>query len=106
MIGSVISKNGIEIRLTAERWTHIAEAHDYMAGNLDLVFETIEAPDMIVDGGKGELIAIKYYSNTSISKKDMVVIYKEQGNDGFVITSFMTSEREKIIKKGIIWKRD
>ena len=105
MIGSVISKNGIKIRLTAERWTHIAEAHDYMAGNLDLVLETIESPDMIIDGGEGELIAIRYYPNTSISKKDMVVIYKEQGSEGFVITSFMTSRKEKILKKGVIWKR-
>ena len=105
MIGSVISKNGIKIRLTAERWTHIAEAHDYMAGNLDLVLETIEDPDVIVDSGKGELIAIKYYTKTSISKKDMVVFFKEQGSDGFVITSFMTSKKQKIMKKGIIWKR-
>jgi hypothetical protein len=44
-IGIVISKNGREIRLTAERWAHIVEAHDYMAGNQDLVFETVENPD-------------------------------------------------------------
>ena len=106
MIGSVISKNGIEIRVTSERWSHITEAHDYMAGNLDIVLETIEDPDIIIDSGKDELIAIKYYPKTSISKKDMVVIYKEQGSDGFVITSFMTSKKEKIIKKGVIWKRD
>ena len=66
MIGSVISKNGIYIRLTAERWSHIVEAHDYMAGNQDLVFETIENPDYIVQGEKDELIAIKHYQKTSI----------------------------------------
>jgi len=42
MIGVVTSKNGINISLTAERWAHVVEAHDYMAGNQDLVFETIE----------------------------------------------------------------
>lgn len=105
MIGSVVSKNGIEIRLTAERWSHIVEAHDYMAGNQDVVFETIEEPDKIIDGGRSELIAIKHYSKTSISEKDVVVIYKEYKKDGFVITAFMTSKPEKIVKKGVIWKK-
>jgi len=105
MIGTVISKNGKEIRLTAERWSHIVESHDYMAGNQDIVFETLEDPD-IIDGGKGnEFIAIKHYNKTSISEKHAVVIYKERENDGFVITAFMTSKPEKIIKKGGIWKK-
>lgn len=105
MIGMVISRNGKEIRLTAERWSHIVESHDYMAGNQDLIFETIEAPDFIVSGGQDELTAIKHYKKTSISEKDVVVIYKEQGKEGFVITAFMTSEPERIIKKGVIWKK-
>ena len=53
MIGTVISKNRKEIRLTSERWSHIVESHDYMAGNQDIVFETLEDPDIIV-GGEGE----------------------------------------------------
>ena len=105
MIGTVTSKNGKEIRLTAERWSHIVESHDYMAGNQDVVFETLENPDIIVSGGKDEFIAVKHYIKTSISEKHVVVIYKEQENDGFVITAFMTSKPEKVIRKGIIWKR-
>jgi len=103
MIGTVMSKNGKTIRLTEERWSHIVESHDYMAGNQDLVFETLESPDTIIDGGKDELIAVKHYIRTSISDKHVVVIYKEQERDGFVITAFMTSKPEKIIKKGVIW---
>ena len=105
MIGTVISKNGKEIRLTEERWSHIVEAHDYMAGNQDMVFETLENPDSIIDGGKDELIAVRHYDHTSISEKHAVVIYKEQQNDGFVITAFMTSKPEKINQKGVIWNR-
>jgi len=105
MIGTVISKNGKELRLTAERWSHIVEAHDYMAGNQDLVFETLENPDYIVGGGQGEFIALKHYKKTSISEKDVVVIYKEKEKEGFVITAFMTSEPERIIKKGVIWRK-
>ena len=105
MIGTVISKNGKKIRLTAERWAHIVESHDYMAGNQDMVFETLESPDSIVSGVKDEFIAVRHYNKTSISEKHVVVIYKEEENDGFVITAFMTSKPEKIIKKGVIWKK-
>lgn len=100
MIGTVISKNGKEIRLTAERRSHIVESHDYMAGNQDIIFETLDDADTIVGGKRNEFIAIKHYNKTSISEKHAIVIYKERENDGFVITAFMTSKPEKIIKKG------
>ncbi len=105
MIGAVISKNGCDIRLSAERWSHIVEAHDYMAGNQDLVFETIENPDCIIQGEKNELITIRHYQKTSISEKHVVVVYKEESSNGFIITAFMTSKPEKIIKRGILWKK-
>lgn len=105
MIGSVTSKNGINIRLTDERWAHIVESHDYMAGNLDLVLETIENPDCIVQGKKNELIAVRHYPKTSISEKNMVVAYRETTDDGFVITAFMTSRPENIFEKGVLWKK-
>ena len=113
VIGSVNSKNGIVIRLTAERWSH-TESSSAQAllkhmiiwrGNQDIVFETIEKPDKIIEGDKSERFAVKYYPKTSISEKYVVVIYKEQTIDGFVITAFMTSKPEKIIKKGVIWKK-
>jgi len=105
MIGVVTSKNNVVIRLSAERWSHIVEAHDYMAGNQDLVFETIENPDFISHGGKDELIAVKHYKKTSISEKNMVVVYKEETDKGFVITAFMTSKPDKIFKRGATWKK-
>lgn len=105
IIGTVFSKNNKKIRLTAERWAHIVESHDYMAGNQDIVFETMEDPDVIVGGEKNEFLAVKHYVKTSISEKYAIVIYTEQENDGFVITAFMTSKPEKIIKRGVVWKR-
>jgi len=105
MIGAVISKNSVEIRLTAERWAHIVEAHDYMAGNQDLVLETIESQDIIVQGEKDEVIALRHYEKTSISNKTMAVIYREEKADGFIITAFLTSKPDKITKKGVLWKK-
>jgi len=105
MIGVVTSKNNVVIRLSAERWSHIVEAHDDMAGKQDLDFETIENPDFIRHGGKDELIAVKHYKKTSISEKNMVVVYKEETDKGFVITAFMTSKPDKIFKRGATWKK-
>ena len=104
ILETVTSKNEIPIRLTYKQWSHIIEAHDYMAGNLDVVLESIEEPDYIIRGWKDELIALKHYSETSISEKYAVVIYKEN-DEGFVITAFMTSNKDKILKRGILWQK-
>ena len=42
-----ISKNSVRIRLTYKQWAHIIDSHDYMAGNLDMVVESVENPDLI-----------------------------------------------------------
>ena len=59
MIGYAISKNKVKIRLTEERWFHIIESHDYMSGLSETTLETINDPEEIIEGDKGELIAIK-----------------------------------------------
>ncbi len=99
-----ISKNGIPIRLTYKQWAHIVDSHDYMAGNIDNVMVSVEDPDYIVRGWTDELIALKYHERTSISGKYMVVVYKE-GDAGFIITAFMTSKPDKILRRGTIWQR-
>ena len=37
-------------------------------------------------------------------RKYLVVVYKDLP-DGFVITAFMTTKYEKILKRGIIWEK-
>jgi hypothetical protein len=44
---TVFSINNIPIRLTAERWLHIVENHDDMAGYYEDVLETLENPELI-----------------------------------------------------------
>lgn len=105
IIEVVLSKNGIPIRLTYKQWAHIVDSHDYMSGNLDLVLETLEDPDYIVQGWTDELIALRHFEETTISEKYVVVIYKEENKDGFVISSFMTSKEDKILRRGIIWQK-
>ena len=42
IIRVAISKNSVPIRLTYKQWAHIIDSHDYMAGNLDMVLESVE----------------------------------------------------------------
>ena len=44
------SRNGVPIRITEERWFHIVENHDDLAGYYDEVLQTIEDPDLILRG--------------------------------------------------------
>ena len=97
-----ISRNGVPIRLTAERWHHIIESHSEMAGYYFEVLETIENPDAIYEGRMGECIAIRKLKND----KYVVVIYKEiNKKDGFIITAFITKKRKQFEKRRIIWKK-
>ena len=97
IIAIVTSQEGGQIRLTYKQWSHITENHDYMAGCLDLVLETLDDPDLIIQGWTDEKIALKNYGKTIISQKSAIVAYEELAEDGFVITAFLTSSPEKII---------
>lgn len=60
IIGKPKSVNNIEIRLTSERWGHIVESHDYMAGCVNLLFETISDPDFKLKVKKVNYLPIDY----------------------------------------------
>jgi hypothetical protein len=105
IIEIIYSKNNVPIRLTYKQWAHIVETHDYMSGCMDSVIETLAEPDYIVRGWTDELIALKHYDETVISEKTVVVVYKEMEHDGFVITAFMTSRLEQILRRGVLWQR-
>jgi len=91
------SVNGVPIRLTSERWTHIVEARDELAGRMDEVVGAIESPDWVTRGYHGALVAWKGCGK----RRYLAVIYKELDvHDGFVITSFIASKPKR---KNRIW---
>jgi hypothetical protein len=98
---AAISTNGVPIRLTEERWFHIVETHDEMAGLYDEVLSAVEAPDYIIRGYRDALAALKLIGK----KKFIAVIYKEIGKkDGFVITAFLTS-KIRIEREVVLWEK-
>ena len=99
MIDEVVSKNGVVIRLTDERWAHITEEHCELAGLRSEVLETVLLPERILGGGGRELIAVQKVRRD----KSLVVVYREQGDDGFIITAFLTSKFRSLAKRSQIW---
>jgi len=93
-----LSVEGVPIRLTTERWFHIVENHDDMAGYYDDVLEIIENPDLVLRGYGGSLIATRGYGRG----RYLAVIYRQSAEDGFVITAYFTS---KIDRKKAVWRR-
>jgi hypothetical protein len=66
--------------------------------------ESVEDPDYIVRVGQMNLLHRNTIERTSISEKYIVVVYKE-GDVGFIITAFMTSKLDKMLRRGTVWQR-
>ena len=99
MLETVSSKNGVLIRLTDERWAHITEEHCELAGLRLEVLETVANPSRVLEGGKGELLAVRDISRG----KHLVVVYRELKDDGFIITAFLTSKKKALNRRIQLW---
>ncbi len=96
---TVVSKNGVPIRLTDERWVHITEEHAELAGYRLEVLEAIAEPERIVAGASGELLAVRRQKNGKL----LVVVYRELARDGFVITAFLTRRVASLERRKQLW---
>jgi hypothetical protein len=99
MTETVVSTNGVPIRLTDERWLHITEEHNELAGMRYEVLETVAQPTQIFAGNSGELLAV----HDSEPGKYLVVVYREGENDGFIITAFLTRRIQALRRRTQLW---
>lgn len=102
MTAHVDSVDGVPIRLSDERWRHIVEHHDDLAGHYHDVLETIRTPDAVYYGSGAELLAV----SRRFEPRWLVVAYREiSPDDGFVITAFFTTRIRQIERKLVKWTR-
>ncbi|QYO64965.1 hypothetical protein [Leptolyngbya sp. 7M] len=86
------SINGVPIRLTNERWQHITTRHPELVNQQEKLLETIAKPEQIQAGDTGELLAIRFYPQTPLTSKFIVVAYREvSADDGFILTAYFTN---------------
>ena len=101
MLETIQSKNGIFIRLTDERWAHITEEHCELAGMRLETLETVVNPSKILEGGDGELLAVREIEKN----KFLVVVYRELVGDGFIITAFLTRREQYLNRRKQVWPK-
>lgn len=108
-IVTTISKNGVLIRLTEERWKHIVLMHPGLADKQTTVLTTVKNPDYVLKGGARELLAVSALSKRAclvvVYKETLLLRNKEEINDGFIITAFETTDTRWLFKKEIIWSK-
>ena len=99
MTSVVMSKHGVPIRLTDERWVHITEEHSELAGLRAEVLETVTVPSRILAGKADELLAVRSLEPGKL----LVVVYREVREDGFVITAFLTRRTRWFGRRKQVW---
>ncbi len=95
-----ISINRVSIRLEKERWIHIVEAHNDVAGMMDDVLAAVSEPDRVLEGWEGELLAVRMID----AVKAIVVVYRENNDkDGFIITAYITKRLSWLDRRKTVW---
>jgi hypothetical protein len=102
---SAISKSGHLIRITDERIYHIISNHPEAKDAENRIIQTIEDPDIILEGDFGEILAIRLYSKSPVTQnKFLVAVFKETGDmNGFLLTAYYS--RKINLRRNVLWKR-
>jgi len=69
------------------------------------VKRTIEDPDYIVSGWFGEYLALRFCGIAPKRPKYLCVVYRELNKEGFIITTFFISKPHKLLRRGVLWKK-
>ena len=99
MFRESISVNGVPIRLPDERWQHIVQRHTDILDQRTLILNIIVQPERVLAGKNGEFMAIREIE----PGKWLVVIYRENQDDGFVITAFPTRRINSLKARQQLW---
>jgi hypothetical protein len=105
-LGPVKSVFGSEVSLDAAVIKHVLKRHPELKKLRDVkgsILLTIASPNFVFMGRYGENIAARRIEAGVFEGKWMMVPYEEYG---MVKTAFIASKVEKILKRGILWKRE
>ena len=94
----------LRIRLSKRVLNHIIQRHPEVKTHIHKIVETVQDPDMIVRGMRGELKSLKFYPALHVGPKYLVVIYREVHEEKVIITAYLTSHAARV-KGEIIWRK-
>jgi hypothetical protein len=92
----VIDYQGLAVRLTDERLTHILE-HPEMSDLQGAIAETLRHPALVIQSISDESARLYYrfYSGTRVGDKFVCVVVKVRPGDAFVLTAYLTDKPKK-----------
>ncbi len=94
----------MKIKLSKRVLDHIVARHPEVKAYTHNIVETIQNPDMLVRGVRGELKALRFYPALHIGPKYLVVVHRELREEKVIITAYFTSNVAKV-KGEIIWRK-
>jgi hypothetical protein len=94
----------MRIKLSKTVLDHIASRHPEIKTYTHEIDETVQNPDLIIKGLRGESKALKFYPTLPIGSKYLVVIYRNLHEEKVIITAYFTSNLTKV-KGEVIWRK-
>jgi len=94
----------MKIKLSKTVLDHIVSRHPEVKAYTHEIAETIQNPDLVVRGLRGEFKALKFYPSLHIGSKYLVVIYRDLHEEKVIITAYFTSNMAKV-KGDAIWRK-
>lgn len=86
-----LDQNGKRIRLTKDRWKHIAQEHPDI-GSAEEIRETVQQPTAVRPSDRDPNHVKWFYRRLKKQKLYMLVSVKYLNGDGFVITAHFVRE--------------
>mgnify|MGYP001097664729 CR=1 FL=1 len=94
----------MKVRLSSKVLDHIVARHPEVAAYTHEIVETVQKPDLVVRGLRGELKALKFYTGLHIGSKFLVVVYREFREEKVIITAYFTSDVARV-KGEVVWRK-
>jgi len=103
VVFEVISKFDRKISLTEGRYDHVCRRHPEVVGEIDKMKKTLASPQMVRRSLYDEKVWLfyRFFENTPVTEKYLMVAARILNNEGFVITSYFT---DKVKMGEEIWK--
>ncbi len=94
----------MRVKLSKKVLDHIVARHPEVDAYTHEIVKTVQDPDLIIKGLRGEFKALKLYTTVHIGTKYMVVVYRELHEEKVIITAYFTSNVAKV-KGEVIWRK-
>ena len=95
VIFEVVDKDGRKIKMTRERWSHIAINHPDMVNKIEEIKSALIKPTLIVPNKYSD-DKRNYYKYQKPTSDYILVIVKYLNQEGYVVSAFSTS---KLVKR-------